>query len=240
VDPLTTATLPLTLWAGDEQIGTGSGFLVEHAGHYNLITNRHVLRGRHAFTGEVLDARGRRPDRVQVTFLRKGVNERTIATYLLLDNFEPRWLEHPELGGDADVVAFPIPIPDGLLLSPVNIDPLVLGPPQLRLVVSVARTVFIVGYPLGLTGGAPAAAIWIQGTIATEMELNYFDRPIFLVDSNTRKGLSGSPVYAYVPAGGTPVRDTTTGHRMLMGFVDPEGDGTQRQFIGIYAGRVSE
>ena len=56
--------------------------------------------------------------------------------------------------------------------------------------------VFVVGFPLGLPLTA-GAAIWKRGSIATDPAFPIDGKPKFLIDTATREGMSGSPVYVW-------------------------------------------
>jgi hypothetical protein len=94
--------------------------------------------------------------------------------------------------------------------------------------VVVARPLSIVGFPFGMTGGG-AFGVWIQGTVATEPELDYGGLPRFLIDSRTRPGQSGSPVLFYAHGGTVAMADGSTA---VFG-------GPVEQFLGVYSGRIN-
>lgn len=71
--------------------------------------------------------------------------------------------------------------------------------------------------------------IWSRGTIATEPEIDYEGMPLFLIDSRTRPGQSGSPVLLYSAGGMVPMQD---GSSAMFG-------GAVTRLIGIYSGRVN-
>lgn len=108
----------------------------------------------------------------------------------LYDHGFPIWLEHP-VRSECDVVAIPLhgldwkgrilPINSKMQYDHYNPE--------------VGDDCFIVGYPEGLSGPIDTP-IWKRGSIATEPDLPYREMPAFLVDSATRKGMSGAPVFA--------------------------------------------
>ena len=137
----------------------------------------------------------------------------------------PVWLEHG-LGGQVDIVAIPIDNYDWKeKIYTVNrkhqlpdFNPM------------CGDDCFIVGYPEGFSGpsGTP---IWKRASIATEPELDYDNKPLFLADSLTRKGMSGSPVFARVPGlwGQEGAQLSIGGSSSVLGY--------WTKFIGVYAGR---
>jgi hypothetical protein len=89
----------------------------------------------------------------------------------------------------------------------------------------VAREVFILGFPKGLSAQG-ALPIWKRGSVATEPLFPALDAdPVILIDAITRDGMSGSPVVYF----GDEIVDT-------QGRIH-EADPTCPWLIGVYAGR---
>jgi hypothetical protein len=55
--------------------------------------------------------------------------------------------------------------------------------------------VFVLGFPRGMSGGAEFP-IWKRGSIASEPNFDIDNLPKILIDTATREGMSGAPVYA--------------------------------------------
>jgi hypothetical protein len=76
----------------------------------------------------------------------------------------------------------------------------------------VGKEVFVLGYPFGqLALRLSLHPIWKRASIATELDYLVEHLPMFLVDTASRSGMSGSPVI-YVA-------------------------GQFQQFVGVYSGR---
>ena len=91
-------------------VGNATGFLAanDQQSHCALITNRHVVTGRHQDTGECLHSQGGIPDNVVIYFHKNAESIgdwKPIALPLFRPDGSPYWIEHPRLGGAADVVA---------------------------------------------------------------------------------------------------------------------------------------
>jgi hypothetical protein len=77
--------------------------------------------------------------------------------------------------------------------------------------------------------GGGQLPIWKRATIATEPDFDLDGLPKFYIDTATREGMSGSPVYA-----------------QEVGYWLPEGESDQskatlgkgRRFLGVYSGRL--
>ena len=205
-------------------IGRGTGFVVETAAGPHLVTNWHVITGRHPDTGDPLDSKTGAcdPDTLRVWH---HVSER-LGTWTAWDEplrhpqtGDPLWREHP-LGRDVDVVALPLTH----VVPPVHFYPLDLTLANEDIVIAPAATVSIIGFPLGLSA-AGRFAIWKTGHVASDLDIDFEGRPVFLVDATTKAGMSGSPVVAL--RDGSVQR--STGWQLGV---------TASRFLGIYAGRV--
>jgi hypothetical protein len=100
---------------------------------------------------------------------------------------------------------------------------------ETSLPLEVGLDVMIIGFPRGLAaqGNMP---IWKRGSVAAEpLVLRNDGVPIYLVDSASREGMSGSPVYLL---GNGAVR-------MENGNIE-FFNGTAARLIGVYAGRVGD
>jgi S1-C subfamily serine protease len=211
---------------GTTILGSATGFVVSRSDRHYLITNRHVVRGRHNDTDEFLHPSGAVPDNVIIWHNSRG----KLGTWLpkeerLLDvTGRSLWLEHAVYGGRVDVVALPLTdIDDASLYA---YDPWNPGP---AIVVSPSDLVSIIGFPFGLLAGG-AFGIWISGFVASEPQIQLNDLPCFLVDSRTRPGSSGSPVIAH----------RTGGAVSLEGGNTTLGGGPVTRFLGVYSGRLNE
>jgi hypothetical protein len=220
------ASLLIQMRFQTQLLATGTGFLVQRADQLWLVTNRHNLRGRHQETNQPLNKHGAIPDEVVIYHNAGG----QVGTWI--DRVEPLWdatgqslwREHPILGGAADVVALPLTLTTSIDAYPY--DP---WSPGFNIMLEPSQRLSIVGFPFGLTAGG-LFAVWIGGTVASEPAVDFNNRPIFLVDSRTRPGQSGSPVIYYA-TGGT--------------FTQASGGmvtyaGTVEEFVGVYSGRIND
>jgi hypothetical protein len=218
------ASLYLQIRSNTKELASATGFLVEHDARLYLVTNRHVVRGRHNLTDEPLSLTGALPDSLTIFHHVAGALGQWIPIDepLYKTDHERRWIEHPIHKGAVDLVAMELVKPDSVDVYPY--DPFQRGP---SVAVGVTDVVSIIGFPFGLTAGGKLA-IWTQGSVATEPALDYGNLPSFLVDSRTRPGQSGSPVVAYRPPG--PVISELGGMSMSVAPVE--------KFLGVYSGRV--
>lgn len=134
----------------------------------------------------------------------------------------PRWIEHPGLGGRADIVALPLTRIE--LVQSFPYDP---SQPGIDLDLSPAEAVSVVGFPFG-RGVDPLWPIWATGFIASHPDLDFENLPVFLIDCRARPGQSGSPVIAFRPAGTTAIREGKFQHLSAPGI----------RFLGVYCGRM--
>ena len=224
---------------GSVYITNATGFLYRKNDDYYLITNLHVISGRNIFTQQPLDQNGALP--TQINFIPSVINNAgciskkinfELISPLYDDQNTPFWLVHPQFKRTVDVAVLPIK----LIKTPLRADERFFCITDVflddDLIFEVADDVFVVGYPFGrgsvFTDVLPIP-VWKRASIASEMDLNYYmdDRPVFLVDTMTKPGMSGSPVIGM--AKGLM--------RGINGSVSI-GTGYAMKFLGIYSGRI--
>lgn len=221
VERISRSAVLIEIYFNDTPLGTATGFTSStENGPSVLLTNRHVVTERDAFTDRILDERyAAIPNRLMIwrNAFDGQTREPTWVSYevkLRNEHDDPLWVEHPTIR--ADVVGLPLK-PCGATDVWVDFeqDPLLcIAPPM---------AVSVIGFPFGKTAGG-FRGIWVSGTIATPPHIDYDGHPCFLVDSRTRRGQSGSPVFIY-SQGAMP----NAGGQLLGEFA---------QFVGMYSGRI--
>ncbi|MFT3972346.1 MAG: hypothetical protein QM699_02505 [Amaricoccus sp.] len=225
-----------------------------------LITNWHVVSGRHFLSKEYLNESRRIPIYLQVILqhdfpkevldflidITPGHEDRRCDIEEIYNSGKslhgpfgvrcdiynkerdaPLWLEHCKLNSKCDVVAIPFEVPSAAShrIAYANgsspIENLLAGSPA-----------FIVGFPHGLSAGH-WLPIWKSGYVASEPnfdisigtqphidfgEIGGINLPAFFIDSLTRGGMSGSPVFV------ANNNESTSSRRY--------------HFVGAYSGRI--
>ncbi|MDP2288152.1 MAG: trypsin-like peptidase domain-containing protein [Actinomycetota bacterium] len=205
-----------------------TGFLTERMGKLWLVTNWHVLSGRHFQTGKPLDETDcATPVSITVHFpTAYDISVRVSRNYPVLDeDGDPLWLEHPVHRHAVDVAVMEIEIPDTAARQIYSLDP----SPQ-PAAMRVSEDLSIVGFPFKQMGGA-MTALWTRATVASEPVVDYAGLPCFLVDARSRSGQSGSPVLLYRPEGTWMVAENGD----PVTYNEPF-----EEFVGIYSGRINE
>lgn len=147
-------SLMLEMLSGDEVIARGTGFVVNANEQPYLVTNRHNMIGRDADNQPL--GSGAIPTEVAIwhSVVSQGsVDWTRRIESLYIEYGSPRWLEHPQLGKQVDVVALPLRSLDEV--TPVPYDPTLFS--RSRLNVEVTADVFIVGFPFNLAAGGAAS-----------------------------------------------------------------------------------
>ena len=245
-DALSFASFPVTtLGHGQVVIDQATAFLYrsKQSGRLHLITNWHVVTGRcpdqpkgsrTGATPEVLRCllHARQPPddkgREYVRLSKLAVVDIGLNT---TDGNEPAWTEHPQYRQRLDVIALDVEDTfsrDRHVFNAVN------GGKRFveRFVGSVTDDVFVIGYPLGLSGSESdrgAMPIYKRGSIASEPMLDYDGRPCVLIDCRTFSGMSGSPVVVAHSGIWMPEGNMT----------DDSVIGTVENLLGVYSGRLS-
>lgn len=208
-------------------LGTGTGFVVNHAGNPYLITNYHVAAGRHPETGQPQHSSGAVTQELAVLHLLPtgsgSIQWQARFEPVLDSNGDALWLEHPVHGRSVDVVALPLTQLEGVELHPYDLTAtapaLAAGP---------ATGVSVIGFPFGQTAGG-AFGVWTRGFIASEPDVDFNDLPLMLIDARTREGQSGSPVILYVNGGMAAMADGSSA----------AFSGPLLNLLGVYSGRIN-
>lgn len=214
---------------GGNPISSATGFIARRPGytHYWLVTNWHVVAGRHPTTGQALDEKtGAVPDELVISLHADGAfGEWRQVTEPLYDSAgNPLWFEHPSCGRNIDVIALPMTQGAGCEVHAYN--PWGAGAP---LAVGISRPLSIIGFPFGQTAGG-LFPVWLQGWVASEPEIDFNGLPVILVDARTRRGQSGSPVIAFSSGGPLHMESGSIGI----------SEGPVERFVGVYSGRINE
>lgn len=225
IDPLSAVPVSLQITIGPLPF-TGSGFILVHKSVNYLITNWHMVTGRHPDTNQPISNTGAADPSALGIWLHasSGLGNWVLKTEYLIDpsTGNRRWIEHPN-GRQVDVVALPLSsYPD------ITMYPLDQNLANTDLIISPSEPVSIIGFPLGLVsvGKFP---IWKTGHIASDIDLDYGGRQVFLIDATTKSGMSGSPVIARR----TGYIHTSTSSSVQLG-------GSVTRFLGIYSGRIHD
>ncbi|MER8638693.1 trypsin-like peptidase domain-containing protein [Mesorhizobium sp. M1365] len=229
---LTVCPISLVRMGDEIEVGraVGTGFLWKCDDAWFLITNWHNVTGLHPDTGQPI---GRfSPTHIEIGFKiidRPMAGGKIIAhvvkTFPLYHNNKPVWLEHPNRHlVDCVAIALPVLPPDMANKSLNSID-FVQG-----YTATVGDDCFVLGYPFGLSGRGKTP-VWKRASIATEPELDHDQRPLLLIDTATRLGMSGSPVI--LRHSGIYMHDGPT-------LQDNDIFGTFEIFLGVYSGRVGD
>jgi hypothetical protein len=231
---LTYVPIHITLRFNEAEMGVGTAFFYTAGNKDYLITNWHNVSGRRPWDKKVNSERGAIPDNLVVRIpydeqLQDGVIARkwlpkVLKLYADEEHYRPIWWEHPNHRFTIDAVAIELAELATTKAVPANAESLALD----KLSLTPGMDVFVLGYPRGISGGG-RFPLWKRGSIASEPDVNIDNLPKMYIDTATREGMSGAPVYA-----------------QEVGFWAPEGKkfpdeglfGKGHRFIGIYSGRV--
>ena len=219
-----TQSLYVEMRANGLKIGSGTAFIAASSNGTNfLITNRHVVTGRHQETNEPLDKKHAALHDELVIWHNssRALGEYVKVSIPLCINGNREWIEHPTLASTADFVAFRVSEGTEIRLLPYRTEYL------LHLRTQPAQRVNVVGFPFGERTGA-SFAVWATGFIASEPEINHGGRPIFLIDCRTRESQSGSPVIFHHDTKG-----------MLTDEFEIQATTSTSWLLGIYSGRIN-
>lgn len=234
-DKLSFAAVFIRLLYDSTCLATGSAFLWRHSGKLYLVSNWHNFTGRDPITRKPASAHAGTPNKVECSLPRNRLSNGAQAegyiwdqyTFPLIDeNNNPLFIEHP-MSNHVDIAALVIEPHEYVTPFPLNEQEY-----EEDIGIYPGQEVFIVGFPLGLIAGQPAPLpIWKRGTIASEPDVPIDGMAKLLIDTATRKGMSGSFVIA----------QHTGIHSPSGNLADPNSwIGSGRKILGIYSGRIGK
>jgi Trypsin-like peptidase domain len=232
-DKITRVPVRLELCFGDTVLGSATAFFAKGAKGEQLVTNWHVVSGRHPSTLKPLHPKSALPNILRIYApMNQGTGNTmvvhwrvfNVALYKDADCLQPSWLVHPTYRQGVDIAALPVERGSDTILLDAEDKQLDLDDLRLR----PSMDVYIVGYPRGMVGGANFP-IWKRGSIASEPEFDIDGKPMFYIDAATREGLSGAPVYAEEVGYWAPKGATEPSQYQI---------GRGRAFVGVYASRI--
>lgn len=222
IDEYSMTAIPLNLMCKGTAIGVATGFFYVLDGHRYLVSNWHVFSGRNTYTGQANRKDAALPDALRISLhTSAGIGTTKEFDLKLYDQDEaPIWRQHKD-GQDVDIAVLSCrKLPYGCV--PYEVPR---GDDTLDMAFKIAMDAYILGFPKGIANNK-IFPIWKRASIASEPELPHANRPLVLVDTATREGMSGAPAFL----------------RTFGGYQSTSGDqqlrvGSSTRFIGIYSGR---
>ena len=188
-------TVPIeTFDRSNNPIGTGTSFIISHkfdSGYEDifLITNKHVIAD--AWSGYIY-----------FTHIKDNKPDIGNPFFIKLDPmFEQMWHPHPE--PDIDIAILELKWQFELIQKGCStpfyksISTDLIPSTEDISILDVLEPVVFVGYPNGIFDHKNYTPILRRGALATPYQLNYDNRPVFLIDASVFPGSSGSPVFLY-------------------------------------------
>ena len=230
VDVFSTCATPIRMAYGSETTSLGSGFFWNDGTSSYIVTNWHVLTGRHPITHQPLTEDGCIPNRILYNkFWRGSLNSfYSVVQPIYQEDGRALFFEHPRFRSEVDICVLPVDVSAHMEDHPAPAVEAVTNclnsvPLDDDIPTEIGSDVFILGFPLGLLKTGPYP-IWKRGSIASEYIFDVDRRPCFLIDTATREGMSGSPVLL-----------RRQPNPRVIGLTSWEQPRTR--FLGVYSGR---
>jgi hypothetical protein len=186
-------------------LADATGFFCEFRGCTFLVTNWHVVAGRHYQTNEPLHRSRALPGKLtihaHIASTVVPIDAPSSSTTFQISLFNPDggacWLEHPLFGRNVDVIAIEMDsrIPECSRLFRLDLE----AELARDITLSVMDQAFVTGYPLSASTTPNSLPIYKSGTIASEPGV-FDSEPRIYIDGKTKTGMSGSPVMVKGPA----------------------------------------
>jgi hypothetical protein len=259
-DILSYVPLQISMEFNSTNLAIGTAFIYLHKEKPYLVTNWHNITGRDPSSLKSKHSQSAIPNRLYIQIPSVNLDLESFSIQWIKHEVKiyadqgdcpvhATWYEHPRHSHDVDVVVIPLDrdevfdIRKSMLYiqssdskqGSVDIKTAICAAndPDLNLKQVMLRPsldVFVLGFPRGMTGGANFP-VWKRGSIASEPDIDIDGLPKIFIDTATREGMSGSPVYLYQTGRWiSEEKDQLGNHKAVLG----EG----RRFIGVYSGRV--
>lgn len=237
IDLFSCATVKLNLFSLGNLIGTGTGFYYKLHGSMWLVSNWHVIAGRSVMTGQPRHSSSAVPDEVRTTFYTiqgNNIVSSQVKFPLVVDE-ENLWLQHSK-GQNVDLAMLELSIENFDVNDVIHVN--ISEPVDAYVSCSdmdwgISSEAFILGFP-DIRRNTQPFPIWKRGTIASEPSQEFDESNVFLLDTATSEGMSGSPVL--LRSSGNYVNSAGTTKSIVTGY----GATKITQKIGVYSGRYRE
>lgn len=233
IDNLSITAVPLRLTCNGLELTKATGSFYRAGDEVFLITNWHVLSGQNPTNFQPTHKSGALPNEVHFPMYLQNESpfETCWVTASLVDSSGYRvWLEHCHYGPQVDIAALRVTYFQTEIETIMGLrkrvfycltDWVIQG-----IEYFIGEDLFILGFPLDYrcTGHFP---IWKRASIASEPQLNVDNVPMFLIDTATRPGMSGSPAIKIT------VNSATASNYDAKDAIHSRSI----RFLGIYSGR---
>lgn len=196
VEPPSLMTTPVLLMNGGQEVSLGTGFFFGSTTADGAVDTVFLVTNYHVVTGHVPGAPGAAAGNHIQFFIHEDQNDltriRPIDLPLYHENGDPVWITS-KLDPAADVVLIPVPPKayEGVRLY-VFTEAHTRGDIKIR----PTSGATLLGYPYGFYDTTNYLPVWKTGHVASEPDVDFDGRPLFLVDVSAFPGMSGSPVLA--------------------------------------------
>jgi hypothetical protein len=207
-----------------------TGFVYQKNNEYFLVTALHCLTGKNVFNGKYISPSGFEPFRIAVQpteILSEGQNQRIRLEMEITDSEDNAlWLKDPNLDYfKTDIGIVKLPNLNNRKYVSFN------SYHEKDSLAATGSECIVVGYPLR-SDYKPYLPIWRRGSFATEPDIPLDNKPVFLIDDQTSKGMSGSPVIQRTFG---PLAKLVEGEW----HIEPDNVVSSR-LIGVYGGRAHD
>ena len=189
VDDRSLMTTPVWLLRGSQPISQGTGFFYASTTPSEEIETVFLVTNYHVVTGYSPQSQGRKGDHIRLILHRNRNDLRDVQAVdlpLYDERDQPLWIAS-EQTPNADVVLVPLPrrVYERLRL-------LVFTEAHTRGDIKIRPTsgATLLGYPFGFYDTTHYLPVWKTGHIASEPDVDFEGRPVFLVDVSAFPGMS--------------------------------------------------
>jgi hypothetical protein len=193
LNPISAGALRVEMFRASVQCALGTAFLWINEDRFSIITAWHNLTGTNFQTRQSISKNGSRPDNIKLYLLTDEIGKTLTIKLDLYDGLgKARFRTHHIYGNGVDIAVIDVGA-DAIPLKALCTNMREYFPNDMEF--GVGTQGLIVGFPQGIS--ICNTPIYKQCTVASEPSLvksRHAER-YFLVDSATRSGMSGAPVF---------------------------------------------
>lgn len=231
IDKYSYTSIRIGCYFNENKIGDATGFILEAPNNRKyLVTNLHVVSGKNSDTGKNILKSGAIPNKLIISMPVRELTQfgyawKELAIDLYTKENKRVWIQSNErLAPNAPMIDIALIAFKGTYTEKIHSIELSLK--NTDMILYPSEPVSIIGFPYGKSSTANFA-IWKTGHIASDLDIDYKGMPMFLIDSTTRTGMSGSPVIAIRNG---PYQNSK-GYQYIGGRIE--------KFLGVYSGRIN-
>ncbi len=243
IDFLSYTSFYVETYHDDKRLCYGTAFCYKSKENLFLVSNSHIMSGKcpkldNNGVRQPILKNGALPNKIKITitawkdeFGGMIINNKTFKIDLLNEDDSPKYIEAMYKEEIIDIALLKMDETfvnkiDGKRYYPLAVNDIVSDQLNPKYVLHPSSEIFVIGFPFGKLE-EDLYGIWKRATIASDLRRDSYK---YLIDTSTRSGMSGSPIFRI---------EQDTKMKLYKGVQELDKEPIFRFcFIGVYSGRI--